>query len=52
MSTLGKALAITVSAATIAALSACGSDNNAVAPTGSPGAEGAGTVDCGGQKSL
>lgn len=52
MSTLGKALTITVSAATIAALSACGSDNNAGAPSGSSAAEGAGTVACGGTKSL
>ena len=52
MRTLGKALAITVSAATVATLSACGSDNNAGAPSAPPGSEGAGVVACGGKKSL
>ena len=52
MSTLGKALAITVSAATVATLSACGSDNNAVAPSAPSGSEGTGVVACGGKKSL
>lgn len=52
MSTFGKALAITVSVATVATLSACGSDNNAVAPSGSPGSEAPGAVACDGKKSL
>ena len=44
----GKALAVTASVTAVAALSACGSDNNA-----STGTEGAiGSVDCGGKKSL
>ena len=53
VSTLGKALAITVSAATIAALSACGSDKNTAAPsttaTGGASSNGA-AADCGGKK--
>ena len=55
VSTLGKALAITVSAATIAALSACGSDKNTAAPsttaTGGASSNGA-AADCGGKSSL
>lgn len=50
MSVFGKALVITVSAATVAALSGCGSDNNATAP--SSGSQAAGSVACGGKKSL
>ena len=58
MSTLGKAVAVTVSAAAIAALSACGSDKNATTSS-STAASGAasGTVsgsaaDCGGKNTL
>jgi len=48
---LGRLTAVSASAATVLALGACGSDNNAA-----PGAEGAvgavGSVDCGGKKAL
>ncbi|WP_313676843.1 substrate-binding domain-containing protein, partial [Mycolicibacterium sp.] len=50
VSSLGKLLGVTASAAMIAALTACGSDNNA--GTSATGGEAAGTVDCGGKKSL
>lgn len=54
MSTLGRALAITLSAATIAALSACGSDVNTAAPTttatGSGGSSA--SAECGGKNTL
>jgi phosphate transport system substrate-binding protein len=46
----GKMLAVTFSAALIAALSGCGSDNNAGTSAG--GSEGAGGIACGGKKSL
>ena len=45
----GKVLVVTVSATAVAALTACGSDNNAGT---SSGGEAAGTVACGGKKSL
>ncbi|MCW1960277.1 MAG: phosphate ABC transporter substrate-binding protein PstS [Mycobacterium sp.] len=48
----GKALGIAASAAMIAALTACGSDNNAAAPsTGATGSSSAAS-DCGGKSSL
>jgi phosphate transport system substrate-binding protein len=50
VSSLGKLLGMTASAAMIAALTACGSDNNAGTSAG--GGEAAGTVECGGKKSL
>lgn len=53
MSTLGKALAIMVSAATVAALSACGSDNNATAPSATTTGSGtSASADCGGKNTL
>ena len=48
MTSFGKVLVATASATAIAALTGCGSDNNAP----SAGSEAAGTVDCGGTKSL
>ena len=58
VSTLGKAVVVTVSAAAIAALSACGSDNNATT-TSTTGAAGAASgtasgsaADCGGKDTL
>lgn len=51
MSTVGKALAMTISALAVAAVSACGSDNNA--GTGSSGtAAGGASAECGGKNSL
>jgi len=48
VTSFGKALVVTASAAAIAALTGCGSDDNAP----SSGSEAVGTVDCGGTKSL
>ncbi len=48
MTSFAKLLVATASVTAIAALTACGSDNNAP----SAGTEAAGTVDCGGKKSL
>ena len=47
---VGKALVVTVSATAVAALTACGSDNNTGTSAG--GADVVGTIDCGGKKSL
>jgi phosphate transport system substrate-binding protein len=47
---VGKALVVTVSATAVAALTACGSDNNTGTSAG--GADAVGTIDCGGKKSL
>jgi len=59
VSSLGKMLGVTASAAMIAALSACGSDNNAAAPSPSSTAGSAGSsaqsgsaADCGGKNTL
>lgn len=48
----GKALAVTASAAVIAALAACGSDNNAATSSSPTGAAGQSGADCGGKNSL
>jgi phosphate transport system substrate-binding protein len=47
---VGKALVVTVSATAVAALTACGSDNNTGTSAG--GGEAVGAIDCGGKKSL
>lgn len=47
----GKAIAVTASTVALAALSACGSDNNATAPSAPAGA-GSPAADCGGKDSL
>ncbi len=47
---VGKVLVVTVSATAVAALTACGSDNNTGTSAG--GGEAAGTVACSGKKSL
>jgi len=57
VSSLGKLLGVTASAAMIAALSACGSDNNAAAPSSAGSSAGSsaqtGTAaDCGGKNTL
>lgn len=49
-SVFGKALAVAVSAVSVAAIAACGSDNNA--GTSATGGQGADAIDCGGKKSL
>ncbi len=51
LTSLGKALVVTASATAIAALTACGSDNNAGTTAGG-GADGSGSADCTGKKSL
>ena len=58
VSSLGKMLGVTASAAMIAALSACGSDNNAAAPSSSASsssgasAQAGSAADCGGKDTL
>jgi phosphate transport system substrate-binding protein len=58
VSSLGKMLGVTASAALIAALSACGSDNNAAAPSSSASsssgasAQAGSAADCGGKDTL
>ncbi len=53
-SSIGKALAIAASVTAAAALTACGSDKNAAAPSSSTGATGSSSAaaDCGGKDSL
>lgn len=51
MSTVGKALAMTISALAVAAVSACGSDNNAGTASSGTAAGGA-SAECGGKNSL
>ena len=53
-SSIGKALAIAASVTAAAALTACGSDKNAAAPSSSTGATGGSSAaaDCGGKDSL
>jgi phosphate transport system substrate-binding protein len=48
---VGKAFVVTASATAVAALTACGSDNNTGTSAGG-GGEAAGTIACGGKKSL
>lgn len=51
-STFGKAIVITASATAIAALTACGSDNNVTAGSGGTGGTGGTSMSCAGKKSL
>jgi len=51
VSTVGKALAMTISALAVAAVSACGSDNNAGTASSGTAAGGA-SAECGGKNSL
>lgn len=53
MSGFGKAVVVTVSAVAIAALSACGSDNNATSPsTAASGGASSSSAECGGKNAL
>jgi phosphate transport system substrate-binding protein len=54
LNTLGKAIAVTVSATAVAALTACGSDNNAASPSPTAGSTTGSSPagECGGKNSL